>query len=320
MRTLPSPFRLGIQILIVALVFLSGTVISAQETNASPDAAKAQQDQAQPEERPLPDIPTLMQQVQANLKGAEAARKDYIYHSVETLQELDGNGVVKKTTVNQYDVFWINGVPVRKLVKKNGKDLTPDEQKKESERIDKDVAKARERKDKAEAKGKETSSRGDELVTASRILELGTFSNPRRVKLDGRDTIVADYAGNPKAKTQNRAEEVIRDLVGTVWVDEQDHVLRKTEGRFLTAFKVGAGLVVNIHKDTSFSYDQKKVNGEVWLPAQFEGKGAFRFLLFAGFNGRVTLQMSDYRKFKATATILPGLNKVEDGAKTRDPQ
>src|SRR6202521_3049468 len=150
MRTLPSPFRLGIQILIVALVFLSGTVISAQETNASPDAAKAQQDQAQPEERPLPDIPTLMQQVQANLKGAEAARKDYIYHSVETLQELDGNGAVKKTTVNQYDVFWINGVPVRKLVNKNGKDLTPDEQKKESERIDKDVAKARERKDKAE--------------------------------------------------------------------------------------------------------------------------------------------------------------------------
>jgi hypothetical protein len=318
MRTLPSPFRLRIQILVVALVFLSGTAVSAQETKASPEADRAQQ--SQPDERPLPDIPTLMQQVQANLKGTEAARKDYIYHSVENLQELGGSGAVKKTTFNEYDVFWINGVPVRKLVKKNGKELTPEEQKKESERLDKDVAKARERKDKAEAQGKDTTPRGDELVTASRILELGTFSNPRRVKLDGRDTIVADYAGNPKAKTKNRAEDVIRDLVGTVWVDEQDHVLRKTEGHFVNAFKVGAGLVVNIRKDTGFSFEQKKVNGEVWLPARFEGKGAFRYLLFAGFNGRVTFQMSDYRKFKATATILPGLNKVEDGAKTPAPQ
>jgi hypothetical protein len=315
MRTLPFPFRLGI--LVVALVFLSGTVISAQETKTSPDADKAQHDQ---EDRPLPDIPTLMQQVQANLKGAEGARKDYIYHSVETLQELDGNGAVKKTTVNAYDVFWLNRVRVVKLVKKNGKDLTPDEQKKESERIDKDVAKARERKDKAEAKGKETDPNGHELVTAARILELGTLSNPRRVRLDDRDTIVVDYAGNPKAKTRNREELVFRDLVGTVWVDEQDRVIRKVEGHFLNTFKMGAGLLVNVKKDTSFGFEQRKINGEVWLPAQIEGKGAFRFLLFEGFNGSLSVQMSDYRKFKATATILPGLNKVEDGPKTPDPQ
>jgi len=320
MRTLPSPFRLGVQIFIVALVFLSGTVIAAQETRASPDADKAQHDQAQLEERPLPDISTLMQQVQANLKGAEAARRNYIYHSVETLQELDGSGAVKKSTVNAYDVFWLNGVRVVKLEKKNGKDLTPDEQKKESERIDKDVAKARERKDKADAKGKQTDPDGHELVTAARILELGAFSNARRVKLNDRDTIVIDYSGNPKAKTKNREEQVFRDLVGTVWVDEQDHVIRKVEGHFQSAFKMGAGLLVNVKKDTSFGFEQRKINGEVWLPERIQAQGGFHYLLFAGFNGSLSVQMSDYRKFKATATILPGLNKVEDGAKTPDPQ
>ena len=80
----------------------------------------------------------------------------------------------------------------------------------------------------------------------SRILELGTFSNARRVQVAGRDAIAADYAGDPKAKTRNKAEEVIRDLVGTVWVDEKDQELVRTEGRFVRSFKIGGGLVANI--------------------------------------------------------------------------
>jgi hypothetical protein len=265
-----------------------------------------------PSDRPIPDIPTLMRQVEDHLQTADQVRKDYIYHARETRQELDRDGHVKKSTASEYDIFWINGVPVEKQTKKDGRDLTPDELKKEDARIDKEVAKAREKKDKAQSQGKETSPRGDDMISASRILELGSFSNPRRVQLDGRDTIVVDYTGNPKAKTRNRFEEVVRDLVGTVWIDEQDKVIRKTEGHFLNDFKIGAGLVANIRKDSSFGMDQIKVNDEVWLPSYLEGKGAIRFLLLAGFDGRVQLTMSDYRKFHTTSTILPGVSAVEE--------
>ncbi len=50
--------------------------------------------------------------------------------------------------------------------------------------------------------------------------------------MNGRDTIAVDFAGDPKAKTRNRGEDVIRDLVGTAWVDEQDKVLVKVQGHF----------------------------------------------------------------------------------------
>ena len=142
-------------------------------------------------------------------------------------------------------------------------------------------------------------------MTASRALELGSFTNPRRVELNGRDTIVADYAGDPKAKTRTRFEEVVRDMMGTVWVDEQDRVLVKAQGHFVNNFKIGGGLVANIQKGTSFSMDQRKVNDEVWLPARFEGQGSARALLFLGFNGHVEAVESGYRKFKATSTIVP---------------
>jgi hypothetical protein len=261
--------------------------------------------------RPLPDIPSLMRAVEVNQKAAEAIEKDYLYRSVQTEVESDGHGGVKKTETMEYDIFWVEGVPVHRLVRKNGKELSAEEQKKESDQIDKEAAKAREKRAKADAKGTETDPRGNELITVSRLLELGSFTNARRVQLGGRDTIAVDFAGDPKAKTRNRGEEVIRDLVGTAWVDEQDKVLVKAQGHFLNNFKVGAGMVVNIQKGTSFSMEQRKVNDEVWLPAFIEGQGAARVLLVFNFNGSIRAVESDYRKFKATSTIVPGVSTVE---------
>ena len=269
------------------------------------------------EDRPLPDIPTLMRAVETNQRAAEKIEKDYLYKSVQTEEQSDGHGGVKKREVKEYDVFWVEGVPVRRLTKKNGKELSPEEQKKESEEIDKEVAKAKERRAKADAKGKESSPRGDDEITVSRLLELGSFTNARRVQMNGRDTIAVDFAGDPKAKTRNRGEDVIRDLAGTAWVDEQDKVLVKVQGHFLNNFKIGGGLVANIQKGTSFGMEQRKVNDEVWLPARIEGQGSARALLFFSFNGSLQAVESDYRKFKATSTILPGVSTVDPGA---DPQ
>jgi hypothetical protein len=268
-------------------------------------------------ERPLPDIAALMHDVETNQRAAEAIEKDYLYRSLVTEQQLDSHGGLKKTETREFEVFWENGVPVGRLVKKDGRELSAEDQRKESERIDKDSEKAKERREKADQEGKESDARGHELMTASRALELGSFTNPRRVQLNGRNTIVADYVGDPKAKTRNRFEEVVRDMMGTVWVDEQDRVLVKAEGHFVNNFKIGGGLVANIQKGTSFAMEQRKVNGEVWLPARFEGKGSARALLFLGFNGRIEAVESDYRKFKATSTILPGLSTVDPAAEPK---
>ena len=265
-------------------------------------------DQGASEDRPLPDIPTLMREVESNQRAEEAREKDYLYQLVVTARELDGHGSPKKTETRQYDVFWIEGVEIYRMTKKDGQALSAKELKKESDRIDKEVAKAKERRAKADAKGEETDSRGHEEITVSRLLELGRFTDPRRVKLNGRDTIEVDYAGDPKAETRNRAETVIRDLVGTAWVDEQDHVLVKAEGHFVNSFKVGGGLVMHIQKGTSFGMEQRKVNDEVWLPASFEGRGEARAFLFFHLSGDMRGVASDYRKFKATATILPGVS------------
>jgi hypothetical protein len=248
--------------------------------------------------------------VETNERKAETIEKDYLYHSVVTEQKVDGHGQVKKTEVTEFDHYWVNGVPVARMVKKDGNALSAEEIAKEDERIDKESAKAHERRDKADAQGKETDSRGDQEITVPRLLELGSFTNPRRVQLNGRDTIAVDFAGNPKAKTHDRAEDAIRDLVGTAWIDERDHVLAQVDGHFISAFKIGGGLLANIQRGTSFTWEQTKVNDEVWLPAHVEGQGAARMLLFFNFDGSLSVVDSDYRKFRTSSTILPGMTQV----------
>jgi hypothetical protein len=100
-------------------------------------------------------------------------------------------------------------------------------------------------------------------------------------------------------------------MTGTVWVDEKDCALVRVEGQFLNSFKIGAGLVVNIQKGTNFSMETRKVNNEVWLPAQVEGHGAARALLLFNFKGSFREIDSDYRKFKTTFKILPGMTAVD---------
>lgn len=264
-----------------------------------------------PDTKPLPAVPQLLLDVERHQKAAEASRKDYTYHVHLEEQELSGNDQLKKTIVTDSESLNLRGVRINRVVARNGKPLTPEEAAKESERIDKEVTKDTERREKNESKGESTDTRGDVLISASRVLELGTFSNPRRVMLNGRSTIVVDFAGDPKAKTRNSEEGVIRDLVGTVWIDEEDRFLARAQGHFLNDFKIGGGLVADVKKDSAFDAQFIRINDEVWLPAEVDGHGKVRILLVSGFNGRIHLVTSDYRKFRTSAVIEAGGTMVQ---------
>ena len=295
------------------LLCIASASISAQQT-ATPSTAPS------PATQPLPPIPQLLLDVERNEKKTEAAARDYTYHVHLQQLELENDGNIKKTTNTDSESVTIDGIRINRTVARDGKPLTPEEAQKESDRIDKEVAKAKAHREKRESQGKETDSNGDPVLTASRILELGSFSNARRVDLDGRPTIVADYNGDPNAKTHSEFEKAFRDLVGTVWIDEQERVLVRAAGHFLHNFKIGGGLVVDIKEGSSFEIRYTRINNEVWLPTEATGQGKVRFLLFTGFNGRVHWVTSDYRKFHSKSTIIDSNRLIgPDGQPLPDP-
>jgi hypothetical protein len=258
----------------------------------------------------MPDIPTLLREVEVHERESEAAQKEYLYKVSTTEQELDSHGNTKKTTSLVADSFTVDGIRVNRVTRRNGKDLTMDEQKKEIDRVDKEIDRARDRRRKAEAKAKDVDPNGNQEITVSRFLELGAFTNPRREVRAGRPTIAIDFTGDAKAKARNEGESLIRDLAGTVWIDEQDRTIDRIEGHAVDNFHIGGGLLVNLKKDTTFSLQKTKINDEAWLPSEIEGHGSLRYFLFFGFNGNVHIACTDYRRFKVSATVLPGLRAV----------
>ena len=177
------------------------------------------------------------------------------------------------------------------------------------ERAKKNKVKFDAKKEQAEREGKSN----DEFLPASRILQLGTFSNERRILFNGRPTIVLDYTGNKDVKSKNEMEKVVQDLVGTAWIDEEDKVLARAEGHFLADFKIGFGLLADIHKDFHFTMEQRKINGEAWLPKEFDFYGKASVGVFvARVNGHAHVESTDYRKFRTTTTIIGTNGAIDD--------
>ena len=290
----------------LAVLPLAACLAHAQEPAtpqvASPKAAELP---------PPPDARTLMLEVEQNQKHAEELTRDYTYHVHMVNEEFTHSGALKKTVATDAESFTIDGVRVNKVIARDGKPLPEKEAQKENEAVDKTVARAKEERAKLVAKDKPTNSRGDQVLTVSRMLELGRFTNIRPGEFAGRPVWLIDYNGDPKAKTHTEFEKVFRDLIGTVWIDQKDHVVVAVKGHFLNDFRIGGGLLANISKSTHFEFHFTRVDGRVWVVDTIDAEGSFHYLLFGGFSGRIHAQTSDYKKFRSSATLNPNVQEVD---------
>ena len=253
-----------------------------------PARAYAQQ-AAIPPSLPLPEIHQLMHEVQEHQKQLDKVREDYTYTSLQTVQDLDSNGQVKKTEVTENEDFFVNSHVIERVVKKDGKPLDGHDEQKETERVTKLVEKAEKTPPDQPLEGPQ--------ISISRVLEIMDVRNPRRESFRGRPTILFDFVGRKDAKTHGLAEDASKKLQGTLWIDEADRVVAHMEVSFDDNFHVAGGLVANVQKGSNFRFDQAQVNGEIWLPTGGEGNVQLRLLLVKGIRQHFTERDYDFKRF-----------------------
>jgi hypothetical protein len=239
---------------------------------------------------PLPAIPQLMNEVREHQKKLDKIRENYTFTSLQTTQDIDDHGQVKKSETQEFEEFFVNGHQIGRMVNKDGKALSDHNQQKETERVTKLVEKA------------EKTPSGQPLegpsVNVSRILEIMDVRNPRREYYRGRLVIVFDFVGRKDAKTHGMAEDLSKKLQGTLYVDEADRQIAHLNASFNDTFRVGGGLVASIQKGSNFRFDQAAVNGEIWLPTGGEGTVQARLLLVKGIRQHFTERDYDYKRFR----------------------
>jgi hypothetical protein len=244
---------------------------------------------ANPAVASLPDIHQLMHEVQEHQKQLDKVRENYTYTSLQTTQDLDSNGQVKKTESTENEDFFVNSHAIERTVKKDGKPLDGHDEEKETERMTKLVEKAQKTPADQPLEG--------QSISISRVLEIMEVRNPRRENFRGRPTIVFDFAGRKDVKTHGLAEDASKKLEGTLWVDEADREVAHMEVSFDDNFHVGGGLVANVQKGSNFRFDQAQVNGELWLPTGAEANIQARVMMVKGIRQHFLERDYDFKRF-----------------------
>src|SRR5882672_7448345 len=249
----------------------------------------------------LPDLRALFKEIDENQKATDKIRENYAGSQSEEEMEFEGDGRVKKREASEYTFFYLNGHEVTTLVKKDGKELSAEDQKKENDKTRKRIEELQKREAKKEAKEEKARQEGKEEDKDEPGIEVFLracqFVNPRRERFRGLDVLVFDFEPNPDFKPRKLVEKIVQKLAGVVWVDEKAHQVARLEAYFVGDVKIGGGLLANLQKGTSFVFEQAFVNNEVWLPTYGEAHIGVRFLLVKGIKASVVTRYWDYKKF-----------------------
>lgn len=238
---------------------------------------------------PLPDIRQLMHEVEAHQKQLEKVRENYTYNSLQTVQDIDSNGQVKKTESTEYNYFFVNGHPIERKVKKDGQALSGSDEQKETDRVTKLVEKAQKVPPGQPLEGP--------AISISRLLEIMDVYNPRRADLHGRPAIVFDFIGRKDAKTHGVVEDASKKLKGSVWIDETDRQVAHMEVTFDDNFRIAGGLFANVQKGSSIRFDQAPVENGLWLPTGGEASMQARVLLFKNMHQHIVEKDYGFKQF-----------------------
>lgn len=270
----------------------------------------------------LPDLKKLFEKIDANQKQIDKIKENYSGTQVEEETEYDKNGKVTKKETNEYTFFYLHGDEITTRVKKDGKALSEEEQKKENEKTRKHIEEAQkdqkkkdEKEEKAKQEGKESKDKDDPGIEV--FLRVCQFVNPRRERFRGQDVLVFDFEPNPEYKPKNLEEKVVKELAGVIWIDEKAQDVVRLEAYFVGDVHIAGGLLANLQKGTGFTFEQAYIHDEVWLPTYVEAHVGVRVLLVKGIRVNLVTKYSDYKRFNVETlnTIGKPVNAPDSAAK-----
>ncbi len=254
---------------------------------------------------PLPDVPKLLEELQANQDEVERILEDYSFKQQTIKRELKDDGRLVVTDSETYQLSFYEGFRIQRLIAKDGKPLTPSQQEdadkdaqKRVREIEKILAKE-ERRDVSQARSGTPDGEGRRISIAE-VLRASKLTNPRRERLKGRDVVVFDFEPNPNFDFDNAKSflKFFGKTVGVIWIDEKDKQVARIEAVLADSYKVGAGILAKLRKGASFTLEQERVNDEIWLPTIADINLSIRVLLFGGVKVNQLVRSYDYEKFR----------------------
>jgi len=285
-----------------------GLVVSALLWLNLAGAPAAQQD------RPLPDAPSFLKQARAHLRMDRTVLSQYTY--LERRREIRLTKLGKVELGNQQVLQVYPGLDpadtYRRLIEVDGKPRDPraleEDDRKHQKRV-LDTLRKREQESAADRLRREQHAAKDKQEdedTLDDLMRVFNFTLVERQVREGRPMIVVAFTPRPDAAPKTDDGKTMKKVRGRAWVSELDYEVARVE--FETLQDISLGVILGkLYKGTTASVERRKVNDEVWLPAEVRFNGSGRALV-RKFQVDSVVQYSDYKKFSVatdTAFKLP---------------
>ncbi len=210
----------------------------------------------------------------------------------------------KPITSDTYELMILYGDHVLRHVAHNDQPLSPKDQAKEEDRIQKIMRKRQgenekqrqERLAKAEKSREEGRAFVREIPNAFELQLVGEDS------VDGRAAYVIAATPRPGYKPSQPHAGILRNFKGRLWIEKSSYTWLKVDAEAVKTVSVG-WLLARLHPGSRLQFEQTWVNDEVWLPHHVRLRLDGRVFLVKGINMDVDITYRDYRKFRVDTKI-----------------
>jgi hypothetical protein len=240
----------------------------------------------------------LMQRVIERVKWEKESKLDlrYSWQQDRVVEKYDQDGNIQDRTELLFDVMPAGDTTSYHMLKKNGRVLSGDEQKKEEDKEAKSSASLKNTKKSAKD---ESVTLDEELVSRFNIAYAGEEA------VGGRKAYVLSVAPRPgPLPEKRRLDRILNRLRGKVWIDQGTYALSKVDMTLTepVTFLIGLGAVRALH----FVVEMSAVEQGVLVPHQTWVEYDSR-VFFSNSRVHQHSVYSDYRPVPAVAELDPQL-------------
>jgi hypothetical protein len=247
------------------------------------------------------DARAILKEVTEKEPATNVKYEDYTYTVKETERELNERGETTKETSKAWDIFLTPaGQSVGKLVEEDGKPLQPAEAAKQEKRVA-DYLAAHENDKPAPARkggGGFRIDLGDYGFGLDDLLRASEFVSPRRETFNGRESIVFDYRARADFQPKSKNDEILKKIVGLIWIDAAERVVARIEARLTGDFKLGGGFVMNI-RGAGFVFERARLADGYWVPNFYQWNANGKGFIFLKKSVYEVTEWKNFKRFKA---------------------
>ena len=255
----------------------------------------------QPDPTPQEIVQKSLEQDRINFRRA----RDYTFVQEVVSREFDGQGRLKETKSETFDVVMIGGRPYRRQIAKDGKPLSGRAKEEAEREFEEEIRKrqteseGQRRKQQAqeEKRRRETRELLDEVPRAYLFRLVGEG------QVEGLPVWILEAEPRTGFKPRSRRAGFLSKMRGRIWIDKGEYQWVRAEVETIDTVSFG-WILARLGKGTRMTFEQSRVNDEIWLPRHATTKLNARVALVKKFNAEFDVKWRDYRKFQTDSRIL----------------